>query len=315
MVSPEIASNNPSWWTDDRYAIYDLNVNSSVVYPQHEETLRLASAGSSYTVKGYAYSGGGRRITRVEISLDKGKCMMIWLPYTIYKAFHSANMSLAWGLADIEYAEDKYRDFEGYLFGGKVDMSLRETCFCWCFWSMSLPIADLENSDALLVRAMDEALSIQPRDMYWSVLGMMNNPWFRVTITKEDGVLKFEHPTHPAKPGGWMERVKKSGGDLLNGNWGERHEGEERVEPLPVQEINMKKEGLNRTIGLQEFKKRSSDENPLFIVNGEVYDGKGFLEGHPGGAQSIISSGGIDVSEEFLAIRKSANALVDKSRY
>lgn len=217
---------------------------------------------------------------------------------------HSLTFFTAWRLADIHYAEDKYRDFEGDLFGGKVDMSWRESCFCWCFWSLSIAIPELEDSDAIIVRAMDEALSIQPRDMYWSVLGMMNNPWFRVTITKENGVLKFEHPTHPTMPGGWMERVKKSGGNLLNGNWGERQEGEEPVAPEPVKEINMKKDGLKREINLEEFKSQSSDQKPLFIVNGEVYDGSAFLEGHPGGAQSIISSAGLDVSEDFLAIRK-----------
>ena len=151
---------------------------------------------------------------------------------------------------------------------------------------------------------MDEALSIQPRDMYWSVLGMMNNPWFRVTITKEDGVLKFEHPTHPVKAGGWMERVKKAGGDLTNGNWGERLEGEEPTEPEPVLEINMKKDGLNREISLQELQDHTANGEPWFVVNGEVYDGAAFLEGHPGGAQSIISSAGLDVSEDFLEIRK-----------
>ncbi|KAH8426186.1 nitrate reductase NiaD [Aspergillus melleus] len=281
MVSPEMASSDPKWWRDDRYAIYDLNVNSSVVYPENNEELNIASAGPAYTVKGYAYAGGGRRVTRVEISVDKGK---------------------NWRLADIHYAEDKYRDFEGDLFGGKVDMSSRETCFCWCFWSLSIAISELENSDAIIVRAMDEALSIQPRDMYWSVLGMMNNPWFRVTITKENGILKFEHPTHPTMPGGWMERVKKSGGNLLNGNWGERQDGEEPIAPEPVKEIKMKKDGLNQAISLEEFKSQSSEQKPLFVVNGEVYDGTAFLEGHPGGAQSIISSAGLDVSEDFLAI-------------
>ncbi|KAI9923805.1 hypothetical protein AWENTII_010134 [Aspergillus wentii] len=280
-VTPDMASKEPHWWRDERYAIYDLNTNSAAAYPQHNEELDLASTGLTYTAKGYAYAGGGKRVTRVEISLDKGK---------------------SWRLADIEYAEDKYRDFEGDLFGGKVDMYWRENCFCWCFWSLNIPTSDLENSDALLVRAMDESLMVQPRDMYWSVLGMMNNPWFRVTITKENGILKFEHPTDPAKAGGWMERVKKAGGDLLNGNWGERNQGEEPTEPKPVQEINMKKEGLNREVNLQEFKSHTSKGEPWFIVNREVYDGKGFLEGHPGGAQSIISSAGLDVSEEFLAI-------------
>lgn len=213
-------------------------------------------------------------------------------------------LPVAWRLAEIDYAEDKYRDFEGDLFGGKVDMWKRESCFCWSFWSLKIPVSDLENSEALLVRAMDDGMMVQPRDMYWSVLGMMNNPWFRVTITKEGNTLKFEHPTHPSRAGGWMEKAKKAGGDLTNGNWGEKIEGEAPVEPEPVKEINMKKEGLAHMIDLQELKANSSAEKPWFVVNGEVYDGTGFLEGHPGGAISITSSAGLDVSEDFLAIRE-----------
>jgi nitrate reductase (NAD(P)H) len=74
-VSPEMSAQDKKWWTDERYAIYDLNVNSVAVYPQHEEVLDLATAAPMYTAKGYAYAGGGRRITRVEVSLDKGKSM------------------------------------------------------------------------------------------------------------------------------------------------------------------------------------------------------------------------------------------------
>lgn len=180
-------------------------------------------------------------------------------------------------------------------------MYSRETSFCWCFWSLAIPVSELESSDAILIRAMDEAMSVQPRDMYWSVLGMMNNPWFRIAITKDGRKLKFEHPTHPAMAGGWMERIKKAGGDLLNGNWGERHEVETPAEPESVREINMKKV-MNRIINTEELK--NNIKNNWFIVSGEVYDGTGFLEGHPGGAQSIISSAGLDISEEFLAIRK-----------
>lgn len=182
-------------------------------------------------------------------------------------------------------------------------MFSRETCFCWSFWSLDIPVSDLESSDAILVRAMDESLAVQPRDMYWSVLGMMNNPWFRVTITNENGKLKFEHPDHPTQPGGWMERVKNAGGDLTNGYWGETIDGDAPVETEPVKEISMKKEGLNRVIHLKEFKDHVSNGEPWFVVNGEVYDGSGYLDRHPGGAQSIMSAAGTDVSEEFLAIR------------
>jgi nitrate reductase (NAD(P)H) len=299
-----MAASNPMWWRDERYAIYDLNVNSAAAYPQHNEVLDLATAGPSYTARGYAYAGGGRRVTRVEISLNKGKCMLFILYHLLIKLTCLA----AWRLANIQYAEDRYRDFDGELFGGRVDMPWRETSYCWCFWSLDIPVSDLEASDALLVRSMDEAMSVQPRDMYWSVLGMMNNPWFRVTITKQNGTLLFEHPTHPVMAGGWMERVKKAGGDLTNGNWGESQEGETLAEPEPVKEINMKKEGLNRTISLEEFKKSNEEGAHWFIVKGEVYDGKPFLEGHPGGAQSIISSIGLDVTEDFSEIRESSDS-------
>lgn len=72
MVTPEMAGPGSRWWLDERYAIYDLSVNSSTAYPQHDEKLTVSSA-SSYDIKGYAYSGGGRRITRVDISLDNAK--------------------------------------------------------------------------------------------------------------------------------------------------------------------------------------------------------------------------------------------------
>lgn len=74
MVTPEQSAKETKWWYDERYAIYDLNVNSAVAFPQHDEELRLSTAGSTYTIRGYAYAGGGRRINRVEISLDKGSC-------------------------------------------------------------------------------------------------------------------------------------------------------------------------------------------------------------------------------------------------
>lgn len=184
-------------------------------------------------------------------------------------------------------------------------MSWQETCFCWCFWSLKISTSKLESSDAILVRAMDEALNIQPRDMYWSVLGMMNNPWFRVTITKKDGYLKFEHPTQPALiPGGWMERVKKNGGDLTNGNWGDMLEGGEKPAVVEAPKINMKKFGLKNPISLENFKTHKTGPQPWFVLEGEVYDGTAFLDEHPGGAQSILSAAGTDATEEFMAIRE-----------
>ncbi|KAK1088782.1 hypothetical protein LTR48_001218 [Friedmanniomyces endolithicus] len=108
-VSPEESANNPKWWIDERYAIYDLSTNSATAYPAHEEQLCLVDSPPNYRVKGYAYAGGGRRITRVEVTLDKGK---------------------SWRLAKIDYAEDRYRE-QGprQMCGGELDMEWRESSF------------------------------------------------------------------------------------------------------------------------------------------------------------------------------------------
>jgi nitrate reductase (NAD(P)H) len=288
MISPEQSANEPKWWMDERYAIYDLSTNSATAYPAHEEQVCLVNVPDTYRARGYAYGGGGRRVTRVEVTLDKGK---------------------SWALADIRYHEDDYRDHadeDEMLYGGKIDMGWRETCFCWCLWEIDLKVDDLKLSGDIMVRAMDESMNVQPRDMYWSVLGMMNNPWYRVTISKEGDYLRFEHPTQPALiPGGWMEKAKAKGGNLANGFWGEKMggEGEEGGIIKGETEVKMTKDGLDKSITIDELRKHDTDANPWFVVNGEVYDGTAFLEGHPGGATSIIGAAGQDATDEFMAIR------------
>jgi len=284
-VSPEESASNPKLWSDERYAIYDLSTNSAIAYPAHEEKLCFVDGPVMYSARGYAYGGGGRRITRVELSLDKGR---------------------TWRLADIEYPEDRYRETDQELFGGRIDMSWRESCFCWAFWSLDIPVSELAESKDVLVRAMDESMNIQPRDMYWSVLGMMQNAWFRVAINKEGDSLGFEHPTQPALlPGGWMERVKKAGGDLGNGYWGEAIGGENarKLVQDEAKEIRMTKEGVTRAITIDELRKHDDEQEPWFVINGEVYEGTTFMKEHPGGAQSILSAAGMDTSDEFMAIR------------
>jgi nitrate reductase (NAD(P)H) len=290
MITPEASANLPDTWKDERYAIYDLNTNSAIVYPAHDERLTLATETASYIVRGYAYAGAGKRIARVEITLDRGR---------------------SWALANINYPEDAYRlaPEEDRLYGGRVDLSWREACYCWCFWDLHIAIADLEKAEDVMVRVMDDSMMVQPRDMYWSVLGMMNNPWFRVVIHRDAGSLRFEHPTQPALiPGGWMERVKKAGGNLTNGNWGEKIAGEaELIETEePAKEIKLTKDGVDKQISAAELKAHESEDAPWFVINGQVFDGTRFLEGHPGGAASIVGAAGQDVTEEFLTIRKNA---------
>jgi len=288
MVTPEMSKLDDKWWNDERYAIYDLSVNSAIAYPQNDEELLLGDeCPEFYRFRGYAYSGGMRRVTRVEISLDKGA---------------------TWELADINYPEDLYRETDRELYGGRIDMSTKDACYCWCFWELPIAVSRLVNAEDVVVRGMDDSMTIQPRDMYWSVLGMMQNSWFRVAIRKDSqGVLRFEHPTMPGmQSGGWMERVKKEGGDFGNGNWGERLKDQpaDSITPdAPKEEVKMTNDDVMRIIEIEELLQHGNDDEPWFVVNGEVYDGTPFLKEHPGGAVSIISAAGQDATDEFVGIR------------
>jgi len=48
---------------------------------------------------------------------------------------------------------------------GHLDLTDRDTCFCWCFWSFKMPSSNLKTTPAIMVRAMDEGLSGQPQEM------------------------------------------------------------------------------------------------------------------------------------------------------
>ncbi|KAG1716821.1 hypothetical protein ID866_343 [Astraeus odoratus] len=314
QVEPDQARAEKHWWydprlvnipgdsliesemTDDngncRYIITELNVNSAIAKPDHDEKLVVSkhsqdSDTTLYSMRGYAYSGGGRRVTRVEVSLDNG---------------------VSWMLADIDYPEDRFREVcHADPVYGTLDLSERDTSFCWCFWTFDVAHSALAKCNALMVRASDEGSGMQPRDMYWHVLGMMNNWWFRVAVNKiEDGdkiVLHFEHPTLAGTAsGGWMERLKASGQDITKPVFGDSDPGEKPDIPeVKAEEIPLTKPGVTRKITLEELKSQDR-EQPWFVVNGEVYDGTPFLKEHPGGGDSIILVAGEDASEDFFAI-------------
>ncbi|KAI5819432.1 hypothetical protein BZA77DRAFT_155960 [Pyronema omphalodes] len=283
-MTPQMAEKDDAPWLDERYAIYDLNVNSAVAYPQHDEVIKKAEKG--YTFRGYAYTGGMKKVSRVEVSLDKGK---------------------TWKLAKIDYPEDRFRETERNMYGGKIDMMTRDASYCWCFWEQEISMEELLNAEDVVVRAMDDGLALQPRDMYWSVLGMMHNAWFRVAIRKEGDDIRFEHPTVPMQNGGgWMKRVLEEGGDLTNGNWGEKlpneadKPAEKPKEPAPG--IVMTNPEITRIIELEELKAHSGEKEPWFVVEGQVYDGTPFLKEHPGGVQSITGVAATDATDEFIQI-------------
>ncbi|RFU72701.1 nitrate reductase [Trichoderma arundinaceum] len=307
-VAAEQARNEDKWWLDPKYIINELNVNAAICSPAHGDIIEVASGHplpQTTLIEGYAYTGGGRRITRVEVTLDDGK---------------------NWKLCDIIYPEDLYRinPINNHPFFGKLDLTETDMSFSWCFWKLQIDVDSLlldENVEFIAVRAMDEALSIMPRDMYWNATSMMNSWWFRVAVHRGSSgrALRFEHPTLAGNAhGGWMQRMNEAGSDprypQLGSNgyfkaaspgFGTEPDKSQYAQTEGViQNFMISPVKVSKIITAAELAKHADGDNqsPWFVVHGHVYDGTDFLLDHPGGDQSIRLVAGEDATEDFMAI-------------
>lgn len=311
-VTADQARSEMHWWYDPKYIINDLNVNAAICSPDHDQVVEVVDASQASTsalpqllpIEGYAYTGGGRRINRVEISLDDG---------------HS------WKCAQIHYPEDLYRMYpiQDHPYFGTLDLSSTEMSFAWCFWRLDVDVqADIIAKDVkvISVRALDEGLATMPRDMYWNATSMMNSWWFRVAVHREEPngtKIRFEHPTLAGNAaGGWMQRMNEAGlnprypqfGGASNANGGSSKQDEDKSAQFGMAEdsnsIMRHPDKVNHIVTTAELAAHADGEGPepWFVVHGHVYDGTGFLQDHPGGDQSIRLVAGEDATEDFMAI-------------
>ncbi|KHN09170.1 Inducible nitrate reductase [NADH] 2 [Glycine soja] len=260
-VDAELA-NAQAWWYKPDYIINELNINSVITTPCHEEILPINSWTTQmpYFIRGYAYSGGGRKVTRVEVTLDGGET---WQVCTL----------------DCPEKPNKY---------GKY--------WCWCFWSVEVEVLDLLGAREIAVRAWDEALNTQPEKLIWNVMGMMNNCWFRVKTNvcrphKGEIGIVFEHPTQPGnQSGGWMAKEKHL------------EKSSESNPTLKKSVSSPFMNTTSKTYTMSEVRRHNNADSAWIIVHGHVYDCTRFLKDHPGGTDSILINAGTDCTEEFEAI-------------
>lgn len=259
------------YWTKDEYLFNELNINSVIVSPRNMEVIRTSSS-KTYTVRGYAYSGGGRKITRVELSLDGGD---------------------SWKLCELSFPEEQFSSAP--RFG---------LYFCWMFWSCTVEIDELiecaKTTGEFKCRAWDVSNNTQPAEHNWNLLGYGNNSHFAVKATlcklvspsskaTEDQTsthLQFIHPT-VAGPNsdGWM----KPGGLGQSGK------------PKDVSNGTIKEENLT-VFSKEQIAENDNRDSAWIVVDGKVYDTTSYLDEHPGGAASILTSAGKDATEMFNAI-------------
>src|SRR5690606_14925842 len=110
--------------------------------------------------------GAGRMIIRVEVSLDGG---------------------VSWRECEHWYPEN-YKPSHGYRH------------WVMCRWKIDIPIWELASSRELVVRAWDASFNTQPEHRTWNLLGMMNNAWYRLKITRDSpDHITILHPVRTNK--------------------------------------------------------------------------------------------------------------------
>eukprot|EP00168_Porphyra_purpurea_P015410 TRINITY_DN473_c0_g1_i10.p1 TRINITY_DN473_c0_g1~~TRINITY_DN473_c0_g1_i10.p1 ORF type:complete len:616 (+),score=268.70 TRINITY_DN473_c0_g1_i10:539-2386(+) len=255
-VDAELAKSE-GWWYKREYLFNQLNINSAMSSPANGELMSLSGAGV-YTLKGYAYSGGGRKVTRVEVSIDGGK---------------------TWLLATVDHPEERHSHAPSY---GRY--------YCWAFWEYTIDKFALLNaatsSGELLVRAWDEGNNTQPAKLTWNLMGMGNNCYFRVTVAPKQSsgefALEFLHPTVPGPAeGGWMPPPQES--VVAAAAAAAVAETLKRAKSAP--QINKMDQEGEKTYTLEEIAKHDTDGDSWIVVHNKVYDATPFLKDHPGAAR------------------------------
>ncbi|KAL4229565.1 hypothetical protein ACF0H5_012604 [Mactra antiquata] len=129
---------------DSSVAIQFLPVQSAICEPEDGETL---DDDEEVTVKGYAWSGGGRGIYRVDVSADGGK---------------------TWTSATVEpNGQSPYKSW------------------AWTFWEVTVPIPkEHEGKVELICKACDSQYNVQPDSVegIWNLRGCLSNAWHRINV-------------------------------------------------------------------------------------------------------------------------------------
>ncbi|KAF9365909.1 hypothetical protein BGX34_007593 [Mortierella sp. NVP85] len=312
IVSDAEMAKREQWWIRPQYTINELNINSVICSPAHGSVLPISdpqALNQEITISGYAYNGGCKKITRVEVTLDSGD---------------------SWLLTDLEHPEE----WPEYQFSD--DPVPRQRYWCWCFWSIKVPVRQLLNCKEIHVRAWDSTMNTQPKDLNWNLMGMMNNCWFRVQVDlavsgrdNSELVLRFVHPTVPGPEsgGGWMrpkgEEAEKvsvvhtAPTPIVTTAIAKREAAETKAESAKSDAVSSKVSAVPSGANCYTadmVSKHSTKEDCWIIHGGKVYDCTKFLEEHPGGADSIVMNAGEDCTEDFDAIH-SANAREMLAKY
>jgi len=148
--SPSVDWNNVDFSTSP--AIQELPVQSAICDPEDGEVVRLDHEGR-LALKGYAWSGGGRGIVRVDVSVDGGT---------------------TWQVADL--IRDETQEYNRQ--------------WAWTLWKIAAKVpAELAKNGSLkiCIKASDSAYNTQPEEFspIWNLRGVLSNAWHKIQVELE----------------------------------------------------------------------------------------------------------------------------------
>lgn len=143
--SPSTDWDNVDW--DSSPAIQDPPVTSAICEPRPGDS--LAPGQQAVKVSGYAWSGGGRGIVRVDVSADGGD---------------------SWIVAQLQPLPGQHAP----------------RAWAWTQWTADVPLPAGGGKVELVCKAVDSSYNTQPDSTrgVWNLRGVVNNAWHRVQINR-----------------------------------------------------------------------------------------------------------------------------------
>lgn len=125
--------------------IYSLPVTSAICDPAHGDTVPVRNG--SVEIRGYAYSGGGAKILRVDISPDCGK---------------------TWVQAEEMQSDD----------------APPQQHYGWTLWTARIPVQKGQKELELWAKATDSNFNTQPErfEDIWNIRGVLSNAYHKIKI-------------------------------------------------------------------------------------------------------------------------------------
>ncbi|KAJ7542006.1 hypothetical protein O6H91_10G085100 [Diphasiastrum complanatum] len=151
MFPPSIDWHNVDW--SSRRPLMDFPVQCAICTPKEGAVHAL---GSMVTIQGYALSGGGRGIERVDVSIDGGKT---WLE------------------------AKRYQKQRGDLYSSDTDNDCEK--WAWVLWEITVQIYPPVD---IIAKAVDSSANTQPEKVksIWNLRGVLNNSWHCVQVQAEN---------------------------------------------------------------------------------------------------------------------------------